>query len=323
MIAVLEKEVMVRKNGQPRPFHEAVLLDETIECLRPAPGKVFFDATIGGGGHARRLLAAGSELVASDQDPDAIAEVVTGLAEFGSRLHLIRANFVEAHRHFSALGVEAFDGILIDLGISSHQLDTPFRGFSFQYEGPLDMRMGPNIAQRAADLVNFATEQKLVQIFRELGEEPAAKRIAARLVQKRAEKLFETTTDLAKVVEEVVPRRGPRHPATRVFQALRIAVNRELEVLQEALPILSGWLKPGGRLAVITFHSLEDRMVKQYFRTVSQEWIDRPEWPEPRRNPAFKFRLLTARPIEPSAEETQRNPRARSAKLRAIERIQL
>lgn len=321
MIGVLEKEVMARNAGQPRPFHEPVLLGETIEALLPAPGKVFFDATIGGGGHTRQLLIAGSEVIASDQDPDAISEVLTNLVEFGAHLHLIRANFLEAHRHFAALGVEGFDGVLMDLGVSSHQLDTPFRGFSFQHDGPLDMRMGPNISGRAADLVNFAPEAELVHIFREFGEEPAAKRIAAYLVRKRAEKPFETTLDLARAVEEVIPRRGPRHPATRVFQGLRIAVNDELGVLEQALPILAGWLKPGGRLAVITFHSLEDRIVKHYFRKVSQEWIDRPEWPEPRPNPAFDFKLLTTRPIEPSTEETMRNPRARSAKLRVIERL--
>ena len=182
------------------------------------------------------------------------------------------------------------------------------------------MRMGPNIGSRAADLVNFAPEQELIDIFRQLGEEPAARRIAAHLVRKRSERLFQTTLDLARAVEEVVPRRGPRHPATRVFQGLRIAVNDELEVLEQALPVLAGWLKPGGRLAIITFHSLEDRIVKHYFRKVSQEWIDRPEWPEPRPNPAFNFKLITTRPIEPSPEEKLRNPRSRSAKLRVIER---
>jgi 16S rRNA (cytosine1402-N4)-methyltransferase len=320
MIAVLEKEVMVRNAEQPRPFHEPVLLDETIESLQPAAGRIFFDATVGGGGHTRRLLAAGSDVIASDQDPDAISEVLTHLAEFGARLHLIRANFLEAPSHFADLGVAAFDGILMDLGVSSHQLDTGYRGFSFQQEGPLDMRMGPNISLQAADLVNFSPEEELIHIFRQYGEEPAAKRIAAHLVRKRSERPFETTADLAKAVEEVIPRRGPRHPATRVFQGLRIAVNNELEVLEQALPALSGWLKPGGRLAVITFHSLEDRIVKHYFRNVSQQWIDRPEWPEPRPNPAFNFKLLTTRPIEPSPEEKMRNPRARSAKLRIIER---
>lgn len=320
MIGVLEKEIMVRNAGQPRPFHEPVLLAETIALLNPAPGKIFFDATVGGGGHTRGLLAAGADVVASDQDPDAISEVLSHLAEFGSRLQLIRGNFIEAPRHFEALGVGAFDGILMDLGVSSHQLDRPDRGFSFQEEGPLDMRMGPNISVRAADLVNFAPEEELTDIFRRFGEEPAARRIAAHLVRKRSERLFQTTTDLARAVEEVIPRRGPRHPATRVFQGLRIAVNNELEILEQALPLLAGCLKSAGRLAVITFHSLEDRIVKHYFRKVSQEWIDRPEWPEPRPNPAFSFKLLTTRPIEPSTEEQQRNPRARSAKLRVIER---
>jgi 16S rRNA (cytosine1402-N4)-methyltransferase len=320
MIGVLEKKVMVRNAGQPRPFHEPVLLAETIAWLNPASGKIFFDATAGGGGHTRGLLAAGADVVASDQDPDAISEVLSHLAEFGSRLQLIRGNFLEAPRHFEALGVGPFDGILMDLGVSSHQLDSPDRGFSFQEEGPLDMRMGPNISLRAADLVNFAPEEELTDIFRRFGEEPAARRIAAHLVRRRTERLFETTTELASAVEEVVSRRGPRHPATRVFQGLRIAVNNELEILERALPVLAGWLKSAGRLAVITFHSLEDRIVKHYFRKVSQEWIDRPEWPEPRPNPAFSFKLLTTRPIEASPEEKQRNPRARSAKLRVIER---
>ena len=320
MIGVLEKEVMVRNAGQPRSFHEPVLLEETIESLKPGPGKLFFDATVGGGGHTGRLLAAGADVVASDQDPDAISEVLRRLAEFGSRLHLVRANFLEAPQHFAALGVSAFDGALMDLGVSSHQLDTANRGFSFQEEGPLDMRMGPNITLSAAELVNFAPEEELIDIFRRFGEEPAARRIAGHLVRKRAERLFQTTTDLAKAVEEIVPRRGPRHPATRIFQGLRIAVNNELRVLEQALPTLAGWIKPGGRLAVITFHSLEDRIVKHYFRKVSQEWIDRPEWPEPRPNPDFNFKLITTRPIEPSPEEKLRNPRSRSAKLRVIER---
>jgi 16S rRNA (cytosine1402-N4)-methyltransferase len=320
MIGVLEKEVMVRNAGQPRSFHEPVLLEETIESLKPGPGKLFFDATVGGGGHTGRLLAAGADVVASDQDPDAISEVLRRLAEFGSRLHLVRANFLEAPQHFAALGVSAFDGALMDLGVSSHQLDTANRGFSFQEEGPLDMRMGPNITLSAAELVNFAPEEELIDIFRRFGEEPAARRIAGHLVRKRAERLFQTTTDLARAVEEIVPRRGPRHPATRIFQGLRIAVNNELRVLEQALPTLAGWIKPGGRLAVITFHSLEDRIVKHYFRKVSQEWIDRPEWPEPRPNPDFNFKLITTRPIEPSPEEKLRNPRSRSAKLRVIER---
>ena len=320
MIGVLEKEVMVRNTGQPRSFHEPVLLEETIESLNPGPGKLFFDATVGGGGHTGRLLAAGADVVASDQDPDAISEVLRRLAEFGSRLHLVRANFLEAPQHFVALGVSAFDGVLMDLGVSSHQLDTAYRGFSFQEEGPLDMRMGPNITLRADELVNFAPEEELIDIFRRLGEEPSARRIAAHLVRKRSERLFQTTTDLAKAVEEIIPRRGPRHPATRIFQGLRIAVNNELGVLEQALPALAGWIKPGGRLTVITFHSLEDRIVKHYFRKVSQEWIDRPEWPEPRPNPAFNFKLITTRPIEPSPEEKLRNPRSRSAKLRVIER---
>src|SRR5260370_13983321 len=236
MIGVLEKEVMVRNTGQPRSFHEPVLLEETIESLKPGPGKLFFDATVGGGGHTGRLLAGGGDVVASDQDPDAISEVLRRLAQFGSRLHLVRANFLEGPQPFAALGVSAFDGVLMVLGVSSHQLDTAYRGFSFQEEGPLDMRMGPNTTLSAAELVNFAPEEELIDIFRRLGEEPAARRIAIHLVVKRLERLFQTTTDLPISVEEIIPRRGPRHPSTRIFERLRIAVNNVLGFLGQAVP---------------------------------------------------------------------------------------
>jgi 16S rRNA (cytosine1402-N4)-methyltransferase len=240
---------------------------------------------------------------------------------FVSRLSCWEMNFADAATRFSATATPKLDGVLLDLGVSSHQLDTPDRGFSFQRPGPLDMRMGPNVGPSAAELLNTASEAELTRILRQYGEEPAARRIAAQIVRTRETRPFVSTSDLSETVERVVHRRGPRHPATRVFQALRIAVNRELAALEEALPALAGWLKPGGRLVVIAFHSLEDRIVKLFFREVSREWLDRPEWPEPRRNPAHGFRLLTPRPIEPSEREQRENPRARSAKLRAIEKL--
>ena len=303
-----------------RGYHLPVLLREVLDYLRPGPGETFLDCTIGGGGHARAFLEAGAEVIGVDQDPDAIAESMASLADFASRLTLIRGNFVDITRSLQEMGLSGFDGVLIDLGISSHQLDTPQRGFSFQHSGPLDMRMGPNIPRRASDLVNYAPEAELVRIFRDYGEEPAARRVAAEIVRTRVSHPFATTVELARAVESVLPRRGPRHPATRVFQALRIAVNDELGTIERALPLLAEYVRPGGRFAVITFQSLEDRLVKQFFRKVTQEWVDRPEWPEPRRNPSFGFKSLTSRPVEPSEVELAANPRSRSAKLRVIER---
>ena len=308
--------------SEAKGYHRPVLLREVLDYLRPVPGKRFLDGTIGGGGHSRAFLEAGAEVIGVDQDPDAIAESMASLAEFASRLTLIRSNFADVTHYLNegGMGASGFDGILIDLGISSHQLDTPQRGFSFQHSGPLDMRMGPNVPRKASDLVNYAPEAELIRIFRDYGEEPAARRVAAEIVRTRIFHPFSTTAELAQAIEAVLPRRGPRHPATRVFQALRIAVNDELGTIERALPLLADQVKPGGRFAVITFQSLEDRLVKQFFRKVTQEWVDRPEWPEPKRNPSFGFRSLTSRPVEPSDEELAVNPRSRSAKLRIIER---
>jgi 16S rRNA (cytosine1402-N4)-methyltransferase len=183
------------------------------------------------------------------------------------------------------------------------------------------MRMGPHVQRTAADIVNQSSQEELARIFFEFGEEPAGRRLAAHLVKVRARAPIRTTHDLVKAVESVIPKRGPRNPATRIFQALRVAVNDELALLERALRDLSVWVKGGGRMVVIAFHSLEDRIVKRYFKEISQEWIDRPEWPAPQRNPVYAFRLVTARPIEPSEEEVRQNARARSAKLRVIERI--
>jgi 16S rRNA (cytosine1402-N4)-methyltransferase len=307
-------------DSEERGYHRPVLIKEVLHYLRPGPGKVFLDCTIGGGGHSRAFLEAGAEVIGVDQDPDAIAQSMASLVEFKTRLTLIRSNFVDIARYIKEMGFSGFDGVLMDLGISSHQLDSPQRGFSFQRSGPLDMRMGPNVPRKASDLVNYAPEAELIRIFQDYGEEPAARRVAAEIVRTRVSHPFATTTDLAQAIEAVLPRRGPRHPATRVFQALRIAVNDELGTIERALPLVADQIKPGGRIAVITFQSLEDRLVKRFFRKVTQEWVDRPEWPEPKRNPSFGFRSLTARPVEPSKEELASNPRSRSAKLRVIER---
>lgn len=302
-------------------YHVPVLADEALAFLRPAPGLILLDGTAGGGGHSERILQHGATLVALDQDTDAIAECSRRLAPYRQRLFLVESNFVNAGEVLSGLGLHSVAGALIDLGVSSHQLDTPERGFSLMRDGPLDMRMSSKADRTAADIVNHESVAGLVRIFREYGEEPRAAHVASRLVALREKHSFETTFDLAAAVSSVVPRTSGRHPATRVFQALRIAVNDELGAVERGLEAISSLLARGGRFAVITFHSLEDRIVKNFFRHRSTEWIDRPEWPEPRRNPDRIFRLLTPRPIDASTEEVQLNPRARSAKLRVVERL--
>ncbi len=302
-------------------YHEPVLLSETLRALEPAPGKIIVDGTLGGGGHTEALLAAGAQVIGLDQDPQALAFAKNRCAGAGDRLVVAHANFRDVATVLDQLGIGQIDGALLDLGVSSWQLDTPERGFSFQNDGPLDMRMNPAAPLTAADLVNNATGEQLERIFLRFGEERAARRVAARIVRERLKKPFTRTLELAQAVESVVPRRGRAHPATRVFQGLRIAVNRELESLEEGLLELTARLRPGGRLAVITFHSLEDRIVKTFFKTRSAETIDRPEWPAAKPNPDRVFSLLGNKSIAPTAAEQARNPRSRSARLRAAERL--
>jgi 16S rRNA (cytosine1402-N4)-methyltransferase len=304
-------------------FHTSVLLKEVLDVLSPRPGETFVDCTLGGGGHTGALLDAGASVIGLDQDPDALDFTKENRPyRAGENFQPVRANFAQLGAVLDDLHVPLVDGVLLDLGVSSWQLDTPERGFSFQREGPLDMRMNPDEGPTAADLVNTASAEELARIFRQYGEEPSARRIAAHLASARVARPFETTMQLALAVEEVVPRRGRIHPATRIFQALRIAVNREMEVLESVLGQAAARLRPGGRMAVISFHSLEDRMVKDFFKLRSTPELDRPEWPAPRPNPDYIFRALTRKPVIASAEEQQRNPRSRSAKLRAVQKIQ-
>jgi 16S rRNA (cytosine1402-N4)-methyltransferase len=307
--------------GSPESYHVSVLRDEVVQYLAPGPGKVIFDGTLGGGGHSEAFLKAGAEVVATDLDPDALNFASLRLGGFLGRFRPAQATFSEIGKVMDRFGVAQLDGALLDLGVSSHELDTPERGFSLRSDGPLDMRLGPTVGATAAELVNGASEEELARIFREYGEESAARRVAARIVQERAKEPFTRTIQLAECIARVIPKRSQMHPATRCFQALRIAVNRELDELAAGLEAVTQRLAQGGRFAVISFHSLEDRVVKHFFRERAAEWIDRPEWPAPRRNPLHLFRLLTTRPVMPTEAEIANNPRARSAKLRVAERL--
>ena len=302
-------------------YHRPVLVRESVESLAPRAGSLVVDGTCGGGGHTAEILRAGADVLALDQDPDAIEFAGEKLAEYGGRVTLVQANFREAGKVLDELGIVGIGGALLDLGVSSRQLENASRGFSVMRQGPLDMRMDPRRELTAATIVNSYSEEDLTRIFRELGEEPAARRIASQLVKLRKTTPFQDTMQLSKAIEKIVWRHGRRHPATQVFQALRMEVNDELGALEEGLGALTKRLESGSRIAVIAFHSLEDRIVKNFFRARSREWLDRPEWPEPRRNPDFTLRLITDKPIEPGENEQRNNPRSRSAKLRVAEKI--
>jgi 16S rRNA (cytosine1402-N4)-methyltransferase len=302
-------------------YHRPVLVTEAVELLAPRAGALVVDGTCGGGGHSAEILRTGADVLALDQDPDAIEHVGERLAQFGGRVTLRQANFRDAGKVLDEMGIVGIGGALLDLGVSSRQLENAERGFSVMRSGPLDMRMDPRRELTAALVVNSYSEEDLTRLFRDLGEEPAARRIASQLVKLRKTTPFYDTLQLAKAIEKIVWRHGRRHPATQVFQALRMEVNDELGALEEGLRVLTKRLEPGARIAVITFHSLEDRIVKNFFRDRSREWLDRPEWPEPQRNPDFVFKLITAKPIEPGENEQRINPRSRSAKLRVAEKI--
>ncbi len=303
-------------------YHRPVLAQETVELLAPRPGSLVVDATCGGGGHTEAILKTGADVLALDQDPDAIEYAREQLAHVGTRVTLRQANFRNTDKILDELGIPTIGGALIDLGVSSRQLENAKRGFSMMRNGPLDMRMDPwNQSTTAADIVNNYSEEQLTQLFRDLGEEPAARRIASVIVKTRKTTPFRETLSLARAIEKVVGRHGRRHPATQAFQALRMEVNDELGALEQGLRVLTSRLETGARIAVISFHSLEDRIVKNFFRDRSREWLDRPEWPEPQRNPEYSLNLITSKPIEPGEDEQRANPRSRSAKLRVAEKL--
>jgi len=309
--------------------HLPVLVDEVIQMLAPAAGSLHIDATLGGGGHTERILEAASpdgRLLGLDADPAAIARVEARLrARYGDRLVLRQANFRELASVAPSAGFPAVDGCLFDLGLSSYQLADRERGFGFRTGGPLDMRFDPSRGVPAAELLASLDTAELTALFRRYGEEPRAPRIARAIVDARRVAPVATAEELAALVERVVPP-NPRvrrrtHPATRVFQALRIAVNEELEALQAGLAAALDLLRPGGRLVVLSYHSLEDRIVKRFFQAERRGCVCPPEIPVCvcGRNP--RLRLLTRPSLTPTAEEIAANPRARSARLRAAERL--
>ncbi len=284
-------------------------------------GKFIIDGTLGGGGHSELFLKAGARVLGVDRDPEALEHARARLAGFGDQFSTWEGNFSGVADIPAIRMGEKADGLLMDLGVSSRQLDSAARGFSFMREGPLDMRMGPSSPRTAAEIVNHWSESDLVRILFEYGEESKARRIAAAILKHRDSQPFVTTLDLANCIERAIGRHGRTHPATKTFQAIRMAVNEELESLATALAAAPSVLKPGGRLLIITFHSLEDRMVKRFLKHRSTEFLDEPGWPEPRPNPDYQFRLLARKAISPTAKEITQNPRARSAKLRVAELI--
>lgn len=307
--------------------HLPVLPAEVLRYLAPQPGGLYVDGTVGGGGHAALLLEASAPdglLIAFDRDPAALDAAAARLAPFGERVQLIRSNFAGMGGHLTALGITAIDGLLLDLGVSSHQLDTGARGFSFRTDAPLDMRMDPDLPASAADLVNELPEDELARIIREYGEERWAKRIAAFIVKARAEAPLTTTLQLVDVIKGAIPRAKWEeriHPATRTFQALRIAVNDELGSLEQGLATGLGLLKKGGRAVVISFHSLEDRIVKESFRSMARGCTCPKELPRCACGRTPQLKVLTGRPVMAGEAEVAANPRARSAKLRAAEKL--
>ncbi|MCK6529474.1 16S rRNA (cytosine(1402)-N(4))-methyltransferase RsmH [Myxococcota bacterium] len=309
-------------------YHVPVMVREVLDALRVRPDGRYLDGTAGGGGHAEAIAARLSErgrLVALDRDEEAVAAAAARLAPYGDRVVLAKSAFsrMEEVVRDLGLGTGSFDGVLLDLGVSSRQVDDPLRGFSFQKEGPLDMRMDRGQPTTARDLVNGAEERELAAIFRDLGDEPRAARIAREIVRRRAEGPIETTTDLVKAVEAAVGPRGARshHPATRVFQALRIAVNREVEELNEGLGAAFRLLAPGGRLAVIAFHSGEDRAVKRFMRDREGRCACPPEVPICVCGRKPELREVRRGGVTAGEDEVRANPRARSARLRIAERI--
>ena len=305
--------------------HKSVLLNETIDGLNIKPDGIYVDGTLGGGGHAyevcRRLGEKGS-IVGIDQDAAAIEAASARLKDFGEKVTIVRSNYCDMKSKLHELGIDKVDGIVLDFGVSSHQFDTAERGFSYREDVPLDMRMDTRQKMTARDIVNDYTEADLYRVIRDYGEDKFAKNIAKHIVQARAVKPVETTAELSEIIRASIPMKFQKksgHPAKRTFQAIRIELNRELDVLRDSLDDMIDLLNPGGRLCIITFHSLEDRIVKSAFRKNENPCTCPPDFPVCVCGKKSKGSIITKKPILPSEEELEYNSRSKSAKLRIFE----
>lgn len=306
--------------------HVSVLLGACIQGLRIDPAGIYVDGTLGGGGHALQIvqLLKSGRLIGIDQDQDALRAAGKRLAIFGDRFVPVHSNFSQLASVLEEMGIPEVDGVLLDLGVSSYQLDTPERGFSYMQDGALDMRMDALADLTAEQVVNTYSQEALTRVIRAYGEEKWAPRIAEFIVEARSAHAIRTTFELVDIIKRAVPasaRRNGPHPAKRTFQAIRIEVNDELGIIERTIEAATRKLKPGGRIAIITFHSLEDRIVKQTFRSLSTACTCPPEFPICTCGGQASLRVITKRPIVPDEDEIERNPRARSAKLRIAEKL--
>ncbi len=305
--------------------HKSVLLDETIENLKIQPDGIYVDGTLGGGGHSYEIASRlhGGRLIGIDQDDAAIAAATERLAPFSDKVTIVRSNYVNMKTVLEELGITSVDGILLDLGVSSYQLDTVERGFTYKVDTPLDMRMDRRQTISAREIVNDYSEKELFRVIRDYGEDPFAKNIAKHIVQERVKAPIETTGQLNEIIKAAIPakmRATGGHPSKRTYQAIRIECNHELDVLKSSLDIMIDLLNPGGRLCIITFHSLEDRIVKSAFKRRENPCTCPPEFPVCVCGKKSAGRVITRKPILPGTEELEENSRSKSAKLRVFEK---
>ncbi len=308
--------------------HESVLLEETLEGLRIRPEGIYVDGTLGGGGHSFKIVQklTTGRLIGIDQDSDAILAAKKRLAIFGDRVTILKGNFSNIKQLLAGEGIEKVDGILLDIGVSSYQIDNPERGFSYKEDAPLDMRMDKDAPLTAEDIVNSYSKEELARIIKTYGEEDFAANIAKHITEAREDHRITSTGELAGIIEGAVPaavRKGGKGPVKKTFQALRIEVNSELDVLEKAIPDMIDVLNPGGRLCIITFHSLEDRIVKNAFRKAEDPCTCPPNFPVCTCGAVSSGKVITKKPIIPSREEAERNKRSTSAKLRVFEKRQV